>query len=635
VPNLSWLVFLILAAPPAAHSQQSEIIPLPDAAWQFHAGDDPHCASVSGSGCTLQSSDNPLEPREWQRSVVNLPNSLRSPQQLGLLMGGESSLYEVFVNGHLIGSNGSIETTQGPYISRAIFSFPSSLAQNGSIVVSIHATNLAYNLAATLKPSFAPAVGPLEPIRARFTENTARHLRAQWQHYLCFLLVFCIGLFFLLLYILDRGLPENLWLALLLCGTSSIRFLEFGSFVDMGLGLLPANLLYCFVSSLLGVAAIQFSFCLIKRRAWPFFRLVQFAAALDLISLLAYLPFSYGTQATLHHMLLFIDPVINVINIFSSLSFLVPTQFCFRNPLPEMRWIGAALLFLCFEDTNRQLGHLVNEGVLHIGTVPQHIPVGNLDFDLRAMAYLLFSLVMLIAMTVRFRRLQSRNQQVELDMEAARTVQRLLIPSQAPETPGFTIQSVYLPAQEVGGDFFHVSPAHDGSVLLVVGDVSGKGLSAALSVSVIIGALRSTPMRDPAQVLGQLNQAVYGFISAFATCCVALLTRDGQLTLANAGHLSPYRNGVELSLTGSLPLGVAQDVTYTSEHFSLDPGDHLTFVSDGEVESTGRKGELFGFERTAAISRQSAQRIADAAQSFGEGIQADDITVLTLVCDGL
>ncbi len=77
--------------------------------------------------------------------------------------------------------------------------------------------------------------------------------------------------------------------------------------------------------------------------------------------------------------------------------------------------------------------------------------------------------------------------------------------------------------------FFHVAPAPDGSVLLVVGDVSGKGLSAAMSVSVIIGALRSNPMREPSQVLTQLNQAVYGFISGFATCCVALLTPEGQL----------------------------------------------------------------------------------------------------------
>ncbi len=462
MPKLVLFVFLILATTAttvAAHSQQSEIIPLPDSSWQYHPGDDPRCASASGAGCIFQSSDNPFEPLEWQRSVINLPDSLRTPQQLGLLIEGEYSLYEVFVNGHPIGSHGSLESVRGPYISRAIFSFPSSLAQNGSIVISIHATHLVSNLAAYLQPSFAPSVGPLEPIRARFTENTARHLRAQWQHYLCFLLVFCIGLFFLLLYVLDRGLPENLWLALLLCAISSIRLLEFGSFVNMGLSLLPADLLYYFANSLLSVSAIQFSFSLNKRRAWPFFRLLQFAAILNLFPLFVYLPLSYRTQATLLHMVLSIVPAINLTNILSAFAFLVPLRFCFKSPLPEMRWIGAALLLLFFEDVNRQLSNLQHNGVPHVLAVPQHIPIGGLNFDLRAMAYLLFALVMLVAMTVRFRRLQSRNQQVELDMEAARTVQRLLIPSQAPQTPGLTIESVYVPAQEVGGDFFHISPA--------------------------------------------------------------------------------------------------------------------------------------------------------------------------------
>ncbi len=637
MPRLSLLVFLILATTLAAHSQQSEIVPLPEGSWQYHAGDDPRCATVSGTGCTLQASGSTNfydAPQTWQRVTIRLPEPLRTSQQLRVLIEREWCFYEIFVNGQLIGSRGNLGTLRGPYNSRAIFSFPSTLVQNGSLVISIHASQLVGNMAGYFNPSLVSSLGPPGLIRAHFAEDTADHFRAHWQHYLCFLLVFCIGLFFLLLYFLDRGLPENLWLALLLCSISSIRFLEFASFVNLGLNSLPATLFYYFDQTLVTLSTIQFGFSLIKRPVWSFFRLFQLASALNLIPLLVYLPFSYGTQGTLLHLGRFIIPTINVVNALSAFAFLVPLRFCFKNPLREMRCIGAALLFLCFEDVNRQLSNLQYNGVSHIPAAPQHIPIGDLDLDLRGLAYLLFALVMLVAMTVRFRRFQARNRQVELDMEAARTVQRLLIPSQAPETPGFTIESVYIPAQEVGGDFFHVATAPDGSVLLVVGDVSGKGLSAAMSVSVIIGALRSNPTRDPSQVLTQLNQAIYGFISGFVTCCVALLTAEGQLILANAGHLSPYRNGAELILSGSLPLGVASDVLYTSERFSLEPGDHLTFVTDGVVESTGHKGELFGFERTAAISDQSAQRIADAAQSFGEGAQADDITVLTLVCTG-
>ena len=155
-----------------------------------------------------------------------------------------------------------------------------------------------------------------------------------------------------------------------------------------------------------------------------------------------------------------------------------------------------------------------------------------------------------------------------------------------------------------------------------------------MTVIAIIGALRSHPTRNPS---GSPHAAQYRALRLHlrvATCCVALLTPEGQLTLANAGHLSPYRNGAELNLSSSLPLGLTHDVTYTSEHFNFDPGDHLTFVSDGVVESTDHSGKLFGFERTAGISGESAQQIAEAARSFGWGEQADDITVLTLDSTG-
>jgi len=626
---------LIFATTAAAQSQQSEIIPLPHASWQFHYGDDPRCGTVSGAGCTLQPYDDvstAAEPRFWARTVVRLPDALRTPQQLGVLIEGDSSFYEVFINGHLIGSRGDLERARSPYNARAIFPFSSTLAEDGTLVVCTRNSVFVRNHLRPFTSALASAIGPPQPLQGRFAENTAYHLRAQWQHYLCYLLVFCIGLFFLLLYFLDRDSREYLWLALLLCAVSSIRCLEFASVVDVKMGAFSSEVLFSIANLLIPFSAIQFGFSLVKRPVWPFFRLIQFAPIIVLFPFLVLLPFPDSEKSTLLRLGQYTSRLININALISSLALVVPLPSCFKNPRAEMRWIGGALLFLCFEDVDRQLTILRARGPFPIPLIPLQLPIGDLQLDLRALAYLLFATVMMIAMTVRFRRLQSRNRQVELDLEAARTVQHLLIPSQAPETPGFTIESVYVPAQEVGGDFFHVAPAPDGSVLLVVGDVSGKGLSAAMSVSVIIGALRSNPAREPSQVLTQLNQAVYGFISGFATCCVALLTPEGQLTLANAGHLNPYRNGAELTLSGSLPLGLAGDVTYTSEDFSLEPGDHLAFVSDGVVESTGRKGELFGFERTAAISSQSAQRIADAAQSFGEGAQADDITVLTLVC---
>jgi serine phosphatase RsbU (regulator of sigma subunit) len=116
-------------------------------------------------------------------------------------------------------------------------------------------------------------------------------------------------------------------------------------------------------------------------------------------------------------------------------------------------------------------------------------------------------------------------------------------------------------------------------------------------------------------------------LGGFATCLCAQLTPAGTLTVANAGHLAPYRNGEEVKIDSGLPLGIAPDAVYAEATFQLTPGDSLTFLSDGVVEARNQTGELFGFDRTAALATQSAKSIAAAAQAFG---QDDDITVLTL-----
>jgi serine phosphatase RsbU (regulator of sigma subunit) len=109
-------------------------------------------------------------------------------------------------------------------------------------------------------------------------------------------------------------------------------------------------------------------------------------------------------------------------------------------------------------------------------------------------------------------------------------------------------------------------------------------------------------------------------LGGFATCLCVDLAPDGELTLANAGHLSPYRDGNEMETAGGLPLGITPDVEFAASRVTLRTGETLTFVSDGVLEARTRTGELFGFDRTSAISTQ-------AAQAFG---QEDDITVLAL-----
>jgi hypothetical protein len=216
------------------------------------------------------------------------------------------------------------------------------------------------------------------------------------------------------------------------------------------------------------------------------------------------------------------------------------------------------------------------------------------------------------------------------ELEAAREVQQRLVPARLPAVSGWSLSSAYLPAAEVGGDFYQVLPQPAASALIVVGDVSGKGLKAAMTGTLVLGALRSLAQQhlSPGQILSSLNgQLAAGSDGGFVTCLCARIGADGNLIFANAGHLAPYRNGEEIQLESGLPLGIAPDATYCEITIRLAPNEQLTFLSDGVVEARNAQGELFGFERTATISIQSADAIAQAAKQFG---QDDDITVLTL-----
>jgi phosphoserine phosphatase RsbU/P len=111
----------------------------------------------------------------------------------------------------------------------------------------------------------------------------------------------------------------------------------------------------------------------------------------------------------------------------------------------------------------------------------------------------------------------------------------------------------------------------------------------------------------------------------FATCCCALIRRDGSVRIANAGHLSPYCDGKELETPGGLPLGLVPGVEYAEVRLSVKPGQRMVFLSDGVVEARSKSGELYGFERTRTISIEPIKDIAATAQRFG---QEDDITVV-------
>ena len=264
---------------------------------------------------------------------------------------------------------------------------------------------------------------------------------------------------------------------------------------------------------------------------------------------------------------------------------------------------------------------------------------GPVEFGTGTVAYTIFLASLVAVILYRFIRVSQEEQRSSAEIAAARSVQALLIPTQLPSNKNFMLESAYLPVHGVGGDFFQVLPLKDDSLLIVVGDVSGKGLQAAMNSSTLVGALRNELSHDPGTVLSHLNRVLIGATSTpgavpeldcapcYATCLCARIFTDGMATIANAGHLNPYRDGRELQLKPSLPLGVIADSEYEEMTFRLNRGDRLVFLSDGVVEAINAEGELFGFERTQQVSHEPARYIAQTAQRFG---QTDDITVLSV-----
>jgi hypothetical protein len=242
---------------------------------------------------------------------------------------------------------------------------------------------------------------------------------------------------------------------------------------------------------------------------------------------------------------------------------------------------------------------------------------------------LLATLALAIARFVRLRFREEVTLQCDnTELELARELQHRILLSEDIHLPDFSVETAYRPCRSVGGDFYQTFVGIDGSLLIVMGDVSGRDATSALLVSVLIGALctKASDTFDPVTILQTLNTRLARRTDGnYATCMTALLNRDGLLRIANAGHIPPFLNGEYLDIEGSLPLGFAGKLDPTLCNVQLYPGDHVTFITNGVVEARNEEGEIYGFDRAAVISLESIEEIAHSAQSFG---QTDDITVL-------
>ncbi|MGH2614656.1 MAG: ATP-binding SpoIIE family protein phosphatase [Thermomicrobiales bacterium] len=246
----------------------------------------------------------------------------------------------------------------------------------------------------------------------------------------------------------------------------------------------------------------------------------------------------------------------------------------------------------------------------------------------------------------RLRRVEEERLREAQELSAARVIQQQLLPKDLPSVPGWQIAAYYQPARAVGGDFYDFLELGNGRVALVAGDVTDKGIPAALVMATTHSILRgfAPGLESPGAVLERANDRLYSDIPAqmFVTCLYAVLDPDsGRLRYANAGHNLPYVATAagfrELRATG-MPLGAMPDTTYEESETVLAPGDNMLLHSDGLVEARNDAGEMFGFPRLQAVvanSNDGVDLIDECLTTLRQFVgrdweQEDDITLLTL-----
>ncbi len=254
-----------------------------------------------------------------------------------------------------------------------------------------------------------------------------------------------------------------------------------------------------------------------------------------------------------------------------------------------------------------------------------------------------------VAQLVRQQQMQAQERErMEQEMQVARLIQQTLLPRQLPELPGWRVAVRYQPARAVGGDFYDFFERPDGQLVLAVGDVTDKGVPAALVMATTRSILRGCARRmlSPGEALVRANELLYPEIPAnmFVTCLYANLDPvSGRLEFANAGHDLPYlshADGVDELVATGMPLGLMPGMRYEEKEITLLPGDSVLFYSDGLVEAHNTEREMFGFPRLHQLVNEHCASgcstlidslLADLVSFAGpDWEQEDDITLMTL-----
>jgi hypothetical protein len=624
--------------------------------WKFHTGDDPAWAQTNYDDSSWGKQD--LSPPAgtadtslgisgyipgwtangypnytgfaWYRLKVDVNGADR---RLALKMPASADdAYQVFVNGKQIGEFGRFTENSVA----AFNSLPQSFRlqkeiRDGVVTIAIRmwmdsATPFnspdAGGLHGPPVLGYASVIGAL--VRLDY-DDIAHDLGAGFLETLILIMALVMAL---ALFWLDRQDKAYLWLAFAclatLLGNSIVLAANFIPLIPQTLGVILADVVLAPIRIGLWVLFWGYWF-----RIWRMARLHQLVWSLVAILMLGTAmlrPPLFG-QVIPVHFSSSILPLLLVVKLGLGLLLCAVAYRGFVHQRTE-GWMAAfAVLLVVIANYQRELR------LLHIRTI---FPFMDFSLSLGTISTILSLLVITVMLLRRFVLSQRMKEQWKIEIQQARHIQELLIPKKLPKVRGLQIQSEYRPMREVGGDFFQVLPANTpDSVLVVVGDVTGKGLQAGMLVALIIGAIQSAAQHssDPAEILNEVNKQLCDHQEASATCLVMRIDPNGTVVLANAGHLPPYLNGKEMNMEGALPIGIMSGSDLSILSFELKQDDSLIVMSDGVVEAQDRNGILFGFDRINGLlsRRATPKEIAEEAQTFG---QEDDILILE-VCRNL
>jgi hypothetical protein len=625
-----------------------------DGQWQFHLGDNPAWAlpqtadDAPGAGWEQLSPDKTWGAQghpaytgfAWYRKHVHVTAAPGAEQDFALFLQHVDDVYEIYWNGQLAGHYGKMPPGASYGYLAPTQTFGLGPVHDGVLAIRVWKAPLnsfdSDQLGGLLA---APLIGSPAAIGAHKTEFDYSWLRSRQYYFALHALNGLVMILSLLAWLRDRS--QRVLLAMACFSGSSVGVLFL---VGMRIPF-SFNFAIGWLQPVLSLADIGLWFLLLYLlKLNDHARIARFTRTLAIFSfactsLDGALSGLDWTNPLFASWVQAADGILTAFFTTAEIYPLVLVAFALRKRLEPSRWFLA--IAACTDGMISVVRIAVQQGSRFTHwTIGQKIgsPIFTINGNVFNAQILADTLLLIAIVYAVYRYIQEsarRQSTLEQEFKSARELQQVLIPETLPSLPGFAFTSAYRPAQEVGGDFFQVMPLEGenaGATLILLGDVSGKGLKAAMTVSLIVGAARTLAKfaPHPAEMLTELNARLFGRMqNGFATCLALRLDGDGNCVMASAGHPAPYLNKLEVDLPGALPLGVVATASYEERAIELREGDHFALYTDGLLEARAANGEIFSFERLDALfaTAPDAAKASDAAVDFG---QEDDITVLTL-----